>query len=218
MRAVLLTLAIASSLPVSTRAAPVTLWFGGTVRDHSVLIANGWDSSVTVGTVFSGVVTFDDAALDVYADPSYGRYEFTDPWRLTLNIGNYAIHSISPGFIAGISNGAPDSFGFSSSELAVTGPGTAPVYHRSDLEILQFSVQDPSGGALASDELSAVPLEIAAWVTGQMLVIVPMTTGRTLYASGSVQWISAVAEPGIGGLVLASVLAALLRRQALRLR
>ena len=189
-----------------TDAAPITVFFTGSV----ILVddpGSRLDGSITVGTPFSGSLSYDPAALaDTLPDPSEGAY-YPDPadFSFSVVIGSYSLayDSGSAGLVEiGVHDNAPlflhDTYNVVPNGLT----GLESIAGLVDSS-LQVFLGDSTQTALTSDSLSAVPLTTAAWDLRSFLLDLRVDAPSLSEASveGDIEFL-AVPEPE-GGLLLA---------------
>jgi hypothetical protein len=167
--------AIACLTPRSSVAANVTVSFSGTIDSLSILedpfapwIWHGYDGSFTVGSPFSGSLTFDDSTSDSNADVQVGNYSFdTPPFTAILQVGGYTLSSISGRNTAQIFNDSfpqtypngLDEISLFVEDVSVLG---APGFPSSESYFV-LELEDFTGSALGSDALASVPFSLAPW-------------------------------------------------------
>jgi hypothetical protein len=198
-------LALAQLAPVSAAATSVTLSFSGTfdeVSDEEGIS----DGSVTGGTPFSALVTFDDSATDLDSSPNEGVYGFaTPPWSMVVVFGSYTLATSDQFLINVIDDVAAEDVVILASGVSVAGP-LQTEFEDADLEIDLF---DSSASALNSDALASVPFDLDSWPDARLFFTIRTAdTEFDFSGSGPVESLVLLPEPSLallslGGLVLA---------------
>jgi hypothetical protein len=192
-------------LRAEASAASVTFEFAGTVTrvfDSEVFPGDeGWiDSSIQIGTPFTGMYTFDPNADDLSPDPTRGSYQFPLPGGIEIRVGNYVFRSggtTSDRLRIVVEDGSPfDAYAVGGSPLEVIGPlpgGLASFGPSSYLGARWRLVGGP--GQLASSALPTSPPPLSGW-TGNRLEVAFEVQEPTFGFDGVVTTI--VPEPGSG--------------------
>ena len=164
-------------LPLSSRAAQVTLDFAGTVS-FAMGDLGPTDGSIAVGTPASGRITFDNAAAPTSTstftqDGGVGtdaHYSFAPPaWIFTLSVGSYLITTSQTFDVlvhdAPLGTNVFENFTVSSSNSTAAGPLNGDPNVSMDLGLF-----DSDGALLHSGSLKDVPLDLSLWNNGGQVI------------------------------------------------
>ncbi len=194
-------------LRAEASAASVTFELAGVVTqvfDSEVLPGDdGWiDSSIGIGTPFTGTYTFDPAAPDLDADPGVGRFQFPTPAGIEIRVGNYVFRSgggTSDRLVIVVQDGAlSDAYVVGTPSMEATGPfpgGATLLGPGSNLTGVWSLRGSPS--QLTSSALPTAPPPLSGWTGNQLRVAYEVQ--ETIFGfEGTVTTI--VPEPGSGAL------------------
>lgn len=197
--AALVLLALAS--PLRAAASPVSVVMTGvwTLVDDAGAVLGG---AILPGSAFSATLVYDDATPDSNASPLYGNY-FVAPaqFAFTLGSGGFTFSHVPGGVneIDVIDPGTGDSVAVYA-ETFTTSPPLPPL----GLNYANVFLDDPSGTALSSDALTAVPWSMAAWSAAAMTFFADIDDGNPLTyfdLEGEITGLTVVPEPASFGML-----------------
>lgn len=199
MRAFALPLLLALGLPLPAAAAPVTVSISG-VWDVVDDAGNELGGSVAPGTAFSATLLYDDTAPITYSDPTTANYDVGAlPFAYTLVTGGFTF-AWNGGFTSlDLINAAFDTVAGYFEDL-VGAPGLPPF----GLSYATLTLDDPSGTALSSTALAALPWSLAAWPTADAGIFFDVSDGNPLTyveLAGTITSLTVVPEPATWALV-----------------
>ena len=199
MRPFAFALLLALGLPLAAAASPVTVLISGT-WDTVDDAGNELGGTVTPGGAFTATLSYDDTAPITYSDPITANYDVGAlPFSYVLVTGGFTF-AWAGGFTSlDLLDSSYDTVAGYFEDLSGT-PGLPPF----GLSYASLSLDDPSGAALSSTALAALPWSLASWPSADAGIFFDVLDGNPLTyveLAGTITSLTVVPEPATSGLL-----------------
>lgn len=195
------------------QAVPITIEITGIVTDIRDLEAYAYDEAILVGDSFTGIYTYDSAAIDSSAQSDIGSYLHNSPYGFDISLGGFEFKTAESHvdqFKISVYNDSSlqpyDRYGVSSSQNDPLSTGLS-------VNGITWSLYDDTHTALSSTDLSSIAPDINAWSSNTLLISCGGSPGAnpTFAVWGTVTQAVVIPEPASVLLFGAGI--ALLRRR-----